>query len=109
MEVDSTLLLYINLVMTLFELPAALCLCPSLLPVLLLLSDEQGSVRHQVLQVDPEERRLHLDPVQCHHRHKCQERQREEHRLGQLRSQVRHQLTRYHDDGRSQFRGRSRV
>lgn len=39
--------------------------------------------------MDPEERWLHLDPVQCHHRYQCEKRQREEHHLGQLRSQVR--------------------
>lgn len=43
----------------------------------------------KVLPVDPEEWWLHLDSVQCHHRYQCEERQREEHHLGQLRSQVR--------------------
>lgn len=102
-EVDSSSL-SINLVMTWKSHPLSLFFSPSL-------SDEQGSVRHQVLQMDPEERRLHLDPVQRHHRHKCQECQREEHRLGQLCPQVRHQLSRYHDDERSKsrLRGRSRV
>lgn len=45
----------------------------------------------KVLPVDPEERWLYMDPVQCHHRYQCQERQREEHHLGQLRPQVRGQ------------------
>ena len=43
----------------------------------------------KVLPVDPEEQRLHLDPIQRHHLHQRQERQREERHLGQLRPQVR--------------------